>query len=400
MTEIVEKITQAGLGQLADGTLIERVLPGEEVEVLADGTPRVITPVVDRVKAPCRHFKSCGGCAIQHASNSFVETWKTQIVERALTARELPFPLRAVHTSPPQSRRRARLSGRRTKKGAMVGFHAKGSDALIDVPDCQLLLPSIRAGFPALEALTVIAASRKSEVNLTVTDTLGGLDVHVATERDLDGPLRIELAGVADAYNLARLAWNDDVVVTRKSPDQQFGTARVAPPAASFLQATREGEQVLVDAVMGSLGKAKKVVDLFSGAGTFSLPMAAKCEVHAIEGEAEMLAALDRGWRHTTGLKTVTTEARDLFRRPLEPDELNRYDLAVLDPPRAGAQAQIETLAASDLKAVTMVSCNPVTFSRDASALISAGFAMGWIDVVDQFRWSPHVEIVASFTRT
>lgn len=400
MTEIVEKITQAGLGQLADGTLIERVLPGEEVEVLADGTPRVITPVVDRVKAPCRHFKSCGGCAVQHASDTFVEAWKTQIVERALAARELPFPLRAVHTSPPQSRRRARLSGRRTKKGAMVGFHAKGSDALIDVPDCQLLLPSIRAGFPALEALTVIAASRKSEVNLTVTDTLGGLDVHVATERDLDGPLRIELAGVADAHNLARLAWNDDVVVTRKSPDQQFGTARVAPPAASFLQATREGEQALIDAVMGSLGKAKKVVDLFSGAGTFSLPMAAKCEVHAIEGEAEMLAALDRGWRHTTGLKTVTTEARDLFRRPLEPDELNRYDLAVLDPPRAGAQAQIETLAASDLKAVTMVSCNPVTFSRDASALISAGFAMGWIDVVDQFRWSPHVEIVASFTRT
>lgn len=400
MTKIVEKMTQAGLGQLADGTLVERVLPGEEIEVLADGSARVITPVVDRVKAPCRHFKSCGGCAVQHASDRFVEGWKTQIVERAVTARDLPFPLRHVHTSPPKSRRRARLSGRRTKKGAMVGFHAKASDALIDVPDCQLLLPGIRAGFPALEALTVIAASRKSEVNLTVTDTLGGLDVHVATEKTLDGPLRIELAGLAEAHDLARLAWNDDVVVTRKSPDQQFGPARVAPPAASFLQATREGEHALVNAVLGSLGKARKVVDLFSGAGTFSLPIAAKCEVHAIEGDAEMLSALDRGWRHATGLKTVTTEVRDLFRRPLEPDELNRFDLAVLDPPRAGAQAQVATVAASDLKSVIMVSCNPVTFARDASALVSAGFAMVWIDVVDQFRWSPHVEVVASFTRT
>jgi len=399
MTQIVEKLNQAGMGQLSDGTLVDRVLPGEEVEMLPDGTARVIAPVVDRVKAPCRHFKSCGGCSVQHASDVFVANWKTQIVERALSARDLSFPLRSVHSSPAQSRRRARLSGRRTKKGAMVGFHAKGSDALINVPDCQLLLPSIRAGFPALESLTVLAASRKSEVNLTVIDSLGGLDVHVATERNLDGPLRIELAGLAELHNLARLAWNDDVVVTRKSPDQQFGPARVAPPAGSFLQATREGEHALVDAVAGSVGQAKKVVDLFSGAGTFSLPLARLCEVHAIEGEAEMLEALDRGWRYASGLKTVTTEARDLFRRPLEPDELDQFDLAVLDPPRAGASAQIANIAASKLKKVTMVSCNPVTFARDAAVLGHAGFGMDWIDVVDQFRWSAHVEVVATFTR-
>ncbi|SLN33802.1 class I SAM-dependent RNA methyltransferase [Pseudooctadecabacter jejudonensis] len=400
MTQTVEKMTQAGLGQLADGTLLDRVLPGEEVDVQPDGSARIVTPVADRVKPPCRHFKSCGGCAVQHASDGFVADWKTQIVARALSARDLAFPFRALHTSPSQSRRRARFSGRRTKKGAMVGFHAKASDALIDVPDCQLLLPTLRAGFPAYEALTVIAASRKSEINLTVTDTLGGLDVMVTTEKPLDGPLRIELAALADAHDLARLAWNDDVVVTRKSPDQQFGPARVGPPAGSFLQATREGEAALVDAVMGTVGDAKRIVDLFSGAGTFSLPLATQAEVHAIEGEAEMLDALDRGWRTAVGLKRVTTEARDLFRRPLEPDELDRFDLAVLDPPRAGAEAQIRTLAASKLAAVTMVSCNPITFARDAAHLTSAGFVMDWIDVVDQFRWSPHVELVAGFTRS
>ncbi len=400
MTETVEKLTQAGLGQLADGTLLERVLPGEVVDPQPDGTAKIITPVSDRVKPPCRHFKSCGGCSMQHASDDFVASWKTAIVERALTARGMPFPFRKLHTSPTQSRRRARFSGRRTKKGAMIGFHAKGSDALIEVSDCQLVLPSIIEGFPALEALTVIAASRKSEVNLTVTDTSGGLDVLVETERDLDGPLRVELAGLAETYNLARLAWNDDVVVTRREPDQIFGAARVAPPAGAFLQATREGEGALVSAVLDVVVGANKVVDLFAGAGTFALSIAKTAEVHAVEGGPEMLSTLDRGWRHAKGLKAVTTETRDLFRRPLEPDELNRFDVAVLDPPRAGADAQIRTLAASDLRKIAMVSCNPVTFSRDASVLLDAGFIMDWIDVVDQFRWSPHVELAASFTRS
>lgn len=400
MTARVEKLTQAGLGQLADGTLLERVLPGEDVEPQADGTARIVTPVTDRVKPPCRHFKSCGGCAMQHASDDFVADWKTTIVERAMTARGLPFPFRTLHTSPAQSRRRARLSGKRTKKGAMVGFHGKASDTLIDVPDCQLLLPSIIAGFPAFEALTVIAASRKSEVNLTVTDTLGGLDVLVETDRELTGQLRIELAGVAEAHGLARLAWNDDVIVTRKDPDQAFGLARVAPPAGAFLQATREGENVLVASVLEAVTGAKKVVDLFSGAGTFALSLAKVAEVHAIESGADMLESLDRGWRHAKGLKTVTTETRDLYRRPLEPDELNRFDIAVLDPPRAGADAQIATICASDLRRVAMVSCNPVTFARDSAALVAAGFALDWLDIVDQFRWSPHVELVGSFTRT
>jgi 23S rRNA (uracil1939-C5)-methyltransferase len=400
MGQIVERLNQAGLGQLADGTHLERVLPGEEVEPLPDGTARIITPVADRVKPPCRHFKSCGGCTMQHASDDFVAAWKTKIVERAMMARDLPFPFRTIHTSPAQSRRRARLSGRRTKKGAMVGFHAKGSDALIDIPDCQLLLPAIRAGFPALEALTIIAASRKSEVNLTVTDSLGGLDVMVETDRDLTGQLRIELASLAEAHNLARLAWNDEVVVTRKAPDQEFGNTLVEPPAGAFLQATREGEKSLVSAVLETATGAKRCVDLFAGAGTIALSLAQVAEVHAVESSSDMLESLDRGWRHAKGLKTVTTETRDLYRRPLEPDELKRFDLAVLDPPRAGADAQIATLCASKVRAVAMVSCNPVTFSRDAAALVAAGFTLNWIDIVDQFRWSPHVELVGSFTRS
>ena len=221
----------------------------------------------------------------------------------------------------------------------------------------------------------------------------------VETERDLDPQMRVELAALAQAHQVARLVWQDEVIVTLNPPVQDFDGIAVVPPPGAFLQATDHGERTLRAAVVRIVGDAGRIVDLFAGSGTFALPLARNAEVHAVEGEAEMLAALDRGWRTGKGLKRVTTETRDLFRRPLEPDELRKFDAAVIDPPRAGAEAQIATLAQSEIKTVAMVSCNPVTFARDARTLVQAGFAMGPVQVVDQFRWSPHVEVVAGFTR-
>ena len=173
----------------------------------------------------------------------------------------------------------------------------------------------------------------------------------------------------------------------------------MVPPPGAFLQATKHGEHALLAAVDEITTKDSRIVDLFAGCGTFTLPLAKRAEVHAVEGEKTMMDALDRGWREGHELRRVTTETRDLFRRPLEADELRHFDAAVIDPPRAGAEAQIATLAASDVKTIAMVSCNPVTFARDAGMLVDAGFVMPWIQVVDQFRWSPHVEVVAAFTR-
>ena len=174
----------------------------------------------------------------------------------------------------------------------------------------------------------------------------------------------------------------------------------MTPPAGAFLQATKHGEAALLGAVEEITAKANRIVDLFAGCGTFALPLSARAEVHAVEGDADMVAALDRGWRGGRELKRVTSETRDLFRRPLEPDELRKFDAAVIDPPRAGAEAQIATLAVSDVKTIAMVSCNPVTFARDAVQLEKAGFNLNWVQVVDQFRWSPHVEMVGNFTRS
>ena len=188
------------------------------------------------------------------------------------------------------------------------------------------------------------------------------------------------------------------MVLQVQPPLQRFGPGAVIPPPGSFLQATPEGEAVLVQAVLEITQGAKRVLDIFAGCGTFALPLSRNAEVHAIEGEADMLAALDTAWRMAQGVKAISTETRDLFRRPLMPDEFKGFNAAVIDPPRAGARAQVEELAKGKLARIAFVSCNPATFARDAQILIGGGYRLDWVQVVDQFRWSAHSELVAQFT--
>nr|WP_321506670.1 class I SAM-dependent RNA methyltransferase [uncultured Celeribacter sp.] len=399
----VVRLGHKGDGITREGVFVAHALPGEVVDGdaengrVADG--RIVTPSVDRVKPPCRHAKACGGCALQFASDDFVARWKRDVVQTALENQGVSAGLEAIHTSPTQSRRRAVFHGRRTKKSVMVGLHARASDSLVPVPDCILMTPNIMAGYAAYERLVELGASRRGEMDIAVIDAESGLDVSVANGKPLDMPLRVALGEVVRAHDLARLSWNGEDVAGEAPAFLQFGKARVVPPAGAFLQATAAGEASLVTAMKRAVSGADRVIDLFAGCGTFSLPMADTAEVHAVEGVADMLAALEKGWRQAEGLKPVTVETRDLFRQPMRADELNRFDAAIIDPPRAGAAAQCDEIVKSDLKTVGFVSCNPITFSRDAKALCAGGFTLDWIEVVDQFRWSTHVEIAARFSR-
>lgn len=400
----VERLGHKGDGVAEGPVFVARTLPGEVVEGEIEGdrmaAPRIITPSSDRVSAPCRHFKGCGGCSLQHASDQFVSDWKVDLVVSALAARELDAPIRRVHVSPPRSRRRATFSGRRTKSGATVGFHALASDTIREIPDCVLLKPALVEALPHLRDLVAGTASRKGELKLSVTETDTGLDIVVTGGRALDPALLLELTQFADHADLARLTWGDETIVTRRTPVLSFGGVEVSPPPGSFLQATHEGELALQASVRDALGAGGgRVVDLFAGCGTFSLPAAGTSDVHAVEGESDMLAALDKAWRHGTGLRQLTTETRDLFRRPLMPDELSRFDTVIIDPPRAGAEAQTRELSAARVSRIAFVSCNPITFARDAALLTEAGYTLSWVDVVDQFRWAPHVELAALFER-
>lgn len=404
-------ITIERLGHLGDGIaqgeagpiFVAGMLPGEVVEGRLDGDRlmdvRIVTPSAARVKPPCPHARTCGGCLMQHASDATVADWKTASVEGALAGQGLHAPLRPILTSPSRSRRRATFAARRTKGGAMIGFHARGSDALVLIPQCQLVHPDLMAAMPGLEELVRLGGSRTQELSLMVTRALGGPDVVVTGGKPLDSALRLELARVVEAHALARLTWDGETVALRATPIQTLGKAKVAPPPGAFLQATDHGEKALLETVRDALGPQKKIVDLFAGIGTFALPLAELAEVHAVEGDPAMVAALDKAARNTEGLKPIRAEARDLFRRPLEPDEFKHVTGVVIDPPRAGAEAQVRCLASSKVPVIAMVSCNPVTFARDAKLLVQAGYRLDWVQVVDQFRWSAHVELVGRFVR-
>jgi 23S rRNA (uracil1939-C5)-methyltransferase len=399
---IIDRLGLAGDG-FAGELRVPFALPGERVAgVAAKGvlaSVEVLEAAPERVVPPCRHFGTCGGCALQHASDGFLAAWKREVVLRALAARGQAAELPPVVVSPPRSRRRAVFAGRRTKKAALVGFHGRRSDQIVDLAECHLVRPELMAARPALEALVRAGASRAGALRLTVTASGAGLDVGVEGGKPLDAALRATLAGLAEEYDLARLAWDGEPVSQRRPPFQTMGRARVVPPPGAFLQATAEGAAALVAAVREAVGNAGRVADLFAGCGTFALPLAERAEMHAVEGEAAMLAALDAGWRGAAGLKRVTVEARDLFRRPLLPGELKRFEAVVLDPPRAGAESQARALAASDVARIAMVSCNPVSFARDAAILVEAGYRLDRVQVVDQFRWSGHVELAARFDR-
>lgn len=405
------KISIERLGHLGDGIAMGEAgpiyapgfLPGEVVEgdlvkdTLTGG--KIVTPSPDRVKPPCAHARSCGGCLMQHAADGFVATWKEGIVRGALAGQGLEAPFRPMATSPARSRRRATLTGRKTKGGVLMGFHARGSDVLVPIPNCQLLHPDLVAAFPGLEAMVKLGGSRSTEVQLTVTRSLAGPDVAVTGGKELDAQMRMDLARLCETHGFARLTWDGETIALRAAPMQRFGRALVAPPPGAFLQATAEGESALLQAVALAIGPARRVVDLFAGCGTFSLPLAERAEVHAVEGEATMTAALEKGARNAEGLKRLTVETRDLFRRPLEPDEFKGVDAVVIDPPRAGAEAQTARLVAAKVPVIAYVSCNPATFARDAKALIQSGYRLDWVQVVDQFRWSSHVELAARLSR-
>lgn len=397
------------LGHQGDGIcegplLASRTLPGEVVTGLRAGNRledvRIVTPSPNRVTPPCRHFRACGGCQLQHASAEFQESWKTAMVEEALRRAGLTADFAPAHVSPERSRRRAKFTARRTRNGAIAGFLGRRSEVIADIPECRLLDPGLMPAIPLAVALAGRAASRKQALAVTATLSAAGLDVAVTDGKPLERALQATLADIAEQFQLARLSWQGEIVVQRHAPEQAFDGIAVLPPPGAFLQATPDGEDTLRAEVRRIVGDARNVADLFAGCGTFALPLSRGAAVHAVEGDAAMLAALQAGWRRAPGLRQISCEIRDLFRNPLIREELRRFDAAVIDPPRAGAERQIREMAGAGIARIAYVSCNPATFARDARILVAAGYDLGSVRVVDQFRWSAHVELVAGFSFT
>ncbi|MER2604563.1 MAG: class I SAM-dependent RNA methyltransferase [Siculibacillus sp.] len=406
--------TEAGERQLFVGG----ALPGEtvRVEITGEGVNErgriveILHASPDRVEPPCAVAATCGGCSLQHWDQVPYLTWKQARVREAFLDRGIEAEVAETIATGPASRRRAVIAVQRRTGSPLVGFRERLSHTVVDGRDCLLVSPRIRAAMPKLGQISHLLTFGPKGAVFTVLDTETGLDVSVA-EATLAPERRQQALTQALDLGFARLSIGREIVVEAHAPVVRFGGIAVMPPPGGFLQAVAAAEEAmarLVDAAVAEAlanrpKKAKgpaRVADLFAGCGTFSLRIARHAQVHAVESDRMSLDALSFAARHTQGLKPVSVEARDLYRRPLMDKELAGYDAVVIDPPRDGAAPQFKELAKSAIPVIVAVSCNPATLARDARYLIDAGWTMGEVTPIDQFLWSHHVEAVTVFRKS
>jgi 23S rRNA (uracil1939-C5)-methyltransferase len=394
-----------GIAERADGPIyVPFTLPGERVVIALDkGGERgslldVLVPSPDRVAPACPYFGVCGGCALQHMERSAYLAWKREQVAAALKARGLAPEIEEVRPVPLGSRRRATLALGRGKDGAVLGYRRARSHDLIDVAACPVLIPRISNSLSSLKQALSSLLGGKREARVTVTQTESGLDILLEGVRPALAALGA-FAGKAAALGVTRLSAGGESIALGGTPEVDLSGVHVRLPPGAFLQASREAEAELVKLVLEGTEGAKRVADMFAGLGTFTFALARTSAVDAYEADEAALAALAEAARRTPKLKPIRTLDRDLFRSPLGAKELQTYDAVVFDPPRAGAAAQAEALAKSRVPKLVAVSCNPGTLARDLRILVDGGYRIARVMPVDQFLFSPHIEVVANLTR-
>ncbi|WP_425991009.1 class I SAM-dependent RNA methyltransferase [Brevundimonas sp. TWP2-3-2] len=384
-------------------------LPGETVRgVVIDGrmeAPEIVEGSPDRIAPVSPHYGDCGGCSLQHWASGPYLDWKRDQVVGVLARERIETEVEATVAVPPGTRRRLALHARRLEDGRVVlGFKARKSWRLVEVSTCPVADPRLVAAFPALAKVAAAFLEHpKSAPTLHVTWTLDGLDVDVTGIERKSGGLsadrQMQAIRAAREVDVARLSMAGETLMMARQPRVQFGPATVPLPAGGFLQAVPEAEAAMVARAVAAVKGAKKVADLFCGAGTFTFPLATVASVLAADASAAGIAALKQGIGSARGMKPITAEARDLFRRPLSPYDLKGVEAIVFDPPRAGAIDQTAQIKDTKASVVVGVSCNPQTFARDARVLIDAGFRLEKVTPVDQFLWSAHIELVGVFRR-
>jgi len=390
MDDPVVRIAARGDGVTASGKHISFGVPGDTV-----GDDGALIEGPHHQVPPCRHFPECGGCQLQHVDDEAYRGYLVSRVETALIQHGLRTEVREPHLSPPNSRRRATLRALRLGKGVVIGFNAARSHRIVDMRENYILRPELVALVAPLRDLLggILPQKRTAEVQLTLVDQ--GVDLMLKGVEPEGYEAMEALTAFCEGQALARLSIDQGL-----GPETLYepvpatvtlsGTA-VQFPVGGFLQATEDGEAALVIGVREAVADGQSVADLFAGLGTFALAL--KGEVHAAEASRDAVLALKRA------APALSAEHRDLYRRPLDVNELNGFETVVLDPPRAGADAQVTALAGSGVRRIAYVSCNPATFARDAKLLVDGGYKLAWIRPVGQFRWSTHVELAAAFVR-
>ncbi len=356
-------------------------------------------PPAERVEPICRYFGVCGGCATQDWALAPYLAWKRQLVIDALHAVRLDAPVDETIDAHGEGRRRVTLHVRQIDGAPAVGFTQARSHTLVAIDNCPILAPPLAGVIKAARSLAVVLDGARKPLDIHVTQTDAGMDIDIRGSGPLNRAQTGALARASGECSLARVTRHGDLVAQGSAPSIKVGRATVTLPPGVFLQATVAGEQALARLVLEHLGKAKRVGDLFCGVGTFALRLAETARVLAADSDKGAISALVRAHGTAQGLKPIDAQTRDLFRRPLLAMEMKGMDAVVFDPPRQGAEAQAREIAKSGVPRVIAVSCNPATFARDARILHDdAGYRLTRVTPVDQFRYSTHVELVASFS--
>jgi 23S rRNA (uracil1939-C5)-methyltransferase len=404
----IERVGARGDGVAAGPVYAPLTLPGERVRASVAGDRAEFTEILEasaeRIAPPCPHFGDCGGCALQHWAHAPYLAWKVEQVRAALASVRIETKILPPFASPPHSRRRLALHARRLGARAAVGFKARRSWRLVEIGVCPIADPRLEAALPALAELAApFFEHPKSAPTLHVTLTETGLDIDVTgVERragGLSADARVTIAERAAALDFARVTLAGEVLYLARQPIVRLGRAMVPLPPGAFLQAVPAAEAAMAAFVAEAVGDATQVADLYCGVGTLTFKLAETAAVRAIDQSAATLRALDAASGTLSGLKPIATEARDLVRRPLLAADMKRLDAVVFDPPRAGAAEQAREIARSAVPLAVGVSCNPATFARDARTLVDGGFVLRTVLPIDQFLWSPHVELVGVFSR-
>ncbi|MCC6982850.1 MAG: class I SAM-dependent RNA methyltransferase [Bauldia sp.] len=412
--QAAETVTIAALGHEGDGIAetpagrlyVPFTLPGETVSVERTSGERghaltIVAPSPDRVAPPCRHFGTCGGCALQHMATGPYLDWKREQVRHAFAQRGIEAAVEPTFAAGAHARRRAVFTALGVPGGALLGFHVRASKELLDVEECPVVMPAIEGRLDALRRLAGIVFQPGQRGRITVLAADNGLDIAIERERRKppDRPTLQKLAAFGEAGWIARISLDGEAVVQSLRPTLAAGGVDLYPSPGGFTQASAAAEEAMAAAVLAGVKPGAPVADLFAGIGTFTVRLARNVPVTAVEGDAAAVAALTDAARHATGLKAITATRRDLFQSPLAPFELKKFGTVVFDPPRAGASRQAESLAQSKVPRVVAVSCNPATLARDARILIDGGYRLTRVLPIDQFTWSAEIEAVATFER-
>ena len=405
MDEIgIRDVAHRGDGVGEDGTFVPYTLPGERVRIDrlddANRLVEVLAPSPDRVAPPCPHFGTCGGCSLQHWAPAPYLDWKRRQVETALAQAGLRTSIDETQGVARHSRRRVVMTAQPTPQGIRLGFRARASHDLVDIETCVVATQRIAKRLTVLRA--ILARLRlKREARVTVLDTPGGLDIAVEGARPpQSGPALARMTEICRQGHIIRVTVEGETLISFAEPMLSHSDAVTFPPPGGFVQAVAEAEEAMAARVLDIVGKARDVVELHAGIGTFTLRLARTARVSAYESDGPAVEALRRALAANKGIKKSTATRRDLDQAPLSTDELRRADAVVLDPPRAGAAAQMPNLAASAVSRIAYVSCSPASFARDARLLVDGGFQLARVTPIDQFLWSHHVELVGAFERT